>query len=340
MSKVVRADVVFGLAWGDEAKGKIVQQLISDKSYNWVCRYSGGSNAGHTIYKDGKKYHTNLIPGGVLSGIKSFIGPECYVNLEDLDKEMEYLSKEGFNINLVKVSPFVHIITPEHKEEDRKKYIGSQGSTGKGIAPCARDKYARLGKRLMDIENFENLKYFNKDTNIMTEELSGNILCEGSQGMWLDINYGNYPYVTSSSILPYNACSLGFHPSVIKNIYGAAKIYDTRVGEDPLFSDELLKDETLSKIAEVGQEFGTTTGRQRKVNWLDISSLKKAINITGTNKIIISKVDILEKVGVYKLSDGTKFSTIYEMKEYIKTYIYSNCPLIETVLFSDSPIDF
>jgi adenylosuccinate synthase len=151
---------------------------------------------------------------------KSYIGPQCYVNLIDIDNEMKYLYENGFNIENIKVSPYVHIITNYHKEEDNKKYKGSQGSTGKCIAPCAKDKYGRIGIRLIDILNnedyFKDLTFFDITKHIMNEKLYENILCEGAQRFWLDIDHGNYPYVTSSITLPYSACSLGFPPQKIK----------------------------------------------------------------------------------------------------------------------------
>jgi adenylosuccinate synthase len=341
MNSIKHVDICCGLAWGDEAKGKLVTELLKHNDYDWVCRWAGGSNAGHTIYYENVKYNTNIVPSGVFYNKKCYIGPQCYVNLNDLDKEMEYLHNNGFNINTIKVSKNVHIISDEHKEEDIKKYKQQQGSTGKGIAPCARDKYGRKGIQLktllQDSENFKNLKYFNPNTHIMIEQLEGNILCEGAQGFWLDIDFGNYPYVTSSCTLPYSACSLGFPPQYIRNIYGAAKIYDTRVGIDTEFSDDLLNDETLNKIAHVGNEFGTTTGRLRKVNWLNLEKLIEAINISGTTHVIISKTDILEKIGIFKLSNGISFPNLETMKKYIYSEIQSKCVYIKRILFSDNP---
>ena len=246
--KINNVDICCGLAWGDEGKGKIVSQLIQKKKYDFVCRWCGGSNAGHTIYLNSKKYHTHIIPSGVFNGIKSFIGPDCYLNIKDFFEEIEYLRKNGFNTNLVKISPLAHIITDNHKNEDINKYKKEQGSTGKGIAPCARDKYGRIGTLVKDWSGNELNNY------IFKGELFGDILCEGAQGFWLDINYGNYPYVTSSNTLPYSACSLGFSPQKIRHIYGAVKIYDTRVGVDPDFPDKLLEDEVLNKIAIIGKE--------------------------------------------------------------------------------------
>jgi len=351
VNNIDSVDIVCGLAWGDEAKGKIVSQLLVTKKYDWVCRWSGGSNAGHTIYINGEKYVTHIIPAGVFYGIPSLIGPDCYVNLQDLDEEMEYLYKNGFNIDLIKVSNQVQIITSNHKEEDAKKYQKQQGSTGKGIVPCAKDKYGRTGIRLSEylINNPIKTKFFNPfkhtwcdvdDNDFTKDKLYGNILCEGAQGFWLDINQGSYPYVTSSVTLPYSVCSLGFPPQKIRHIYGAAKIYDTRVGEDPFFPDEMNKNQILNQIGEVGKEFGATTGRGRKVWWLNINKLCDAINISGCTHIIISKTDILDIVKAYNLhinNSVIQFESLDDLKSHIVNCLQNNCSLLQKIIFSDSP---
>jgi len=290
---VKNVDICCGLAWGDEGKGKIVSQLSKSGVYDFVCRWSGGNNAGHTVYVNDKQYSTHLIPSGIFYGVKSVIGPGCVVNYKSFMQEIHYLQKNGFDTTLVKISPYTHVITDAHIEEDIKKYSQSLGTTGNGIGPCYRDKYLRIGKRVKDF--MDEFKDF-----IWDEHLYGNVLCEGAQGFWLDIDYGNYPYVTSSSTLPYGACSLGFSPKKIRHIYGATKIYDTRVGYDPDFSDELLKNEELNNLGIVGKEFGTTTGRRRIVNYLNLDKLIQAINMSGTTHLIMSKVDIICEVGVFK----------------------------------------
>lgn len=326
-------DIVCGLSWGDEAKGKIVAQLAKSGNYNYVCRWGGGSNAGHTIYINNVKYKTHLIPSGVFFGVKSIIGPECVINKEAFYTEINYLKEHGFNTSLVKISPKAHVITSSHIEEDRKKYFKQQGTTAKGIAPCYRDKFGRVGTRVGDAENFYDFEHY-----IWDEKLEGNILCEGAQGFWLDINYGNYPYITSSTTLPYGACSLGFSPKLINKIYGACKIYDTRSGLDPDFPEELLNDMELLSICDEGKEYGVTTGRRRKVNWLDIQKLEKAINISGTTHLIISKIDIFKNLNLYKLlnNDIISFNNIDTMKEYIEAYLYNNCLQLENIIYSDN----
>ena len=258
------ADICVGLAWGDEGKGKIVSVLA--REYDYVCRWNGGDNAGHTIYVDDKKYSTHLIPSGVFHGIKSIIGPGCVINIKSFFKEINYLKENGFNTDLIKISPKAHIVSDEHIYEDEEKYKNKIGTTARGVGPCYTDKYARKGNTVNDFK--EEFKEY-----IWNEVLEGKILCEGAQGFWLDIDHGNYPYVTSSNTLPYSSCSLGFPHQKIRKIYGAVKIYDTRVGIDPEFSDELDNNEELIKIAETGKEYGTTTGRLRKVNYLNINTL-------------------------------------------------------------------
>lgn len=323
-------DIVSGLAWGDEAKGKIVAQLAKSGKYNYVCRWAGGNNAGHTIYINNQKYKTHLIPSGVFYNVKSIIGPDCVVNKKSFFEELNYLLEHGFNIDLVKISPKAHIITDEHIEEDKKKYLNTQGTTAKGIAPCYRDKYARTGIRVCDDPDFKN--------HIWDEKLEGNILCEGAQGFWLDINYGNYPYITSSVTLPYGACSLGFSPKLINNIFGACKIYDTRSGIDPDFPEDLLNNMELLSIGDEGKEYGVTTGRRRKVNWLNLNKLSYAINVSGTTHLIISKIDILLKLNVYKLinNDIITFDTFDNMKDYIENYLHTNCTNLTNIIYSDN----
>lgn len=332
MSCVNYVDICCGLAWGDEAKGKIVSYLSKSKNYNFVCRWAGGNNAGHTIYIDGKKYKTHLIPSGVFYGIKSIIGPDCVVNVDHFFKEIEYLKQNNFDTNLIKISPKTHIITNEHLAEDKSKYCDKLGTTGTGIAPCYRDKYGRTGIRVCDrLDDFKDY--------LWDEQLYGNVLCEGAQGFWLDINYGNYPYITSSNTLPYSACSLGFPPQLIRRIYGAAKIYDTRAGLDPEFPDTLFDDEDLQQIGILGEEYGTTTGRKRAVNWLNLDKLIYAINISGTTNLVISKTDVIEKLNKYKFfyeNTLLTFDSLIDLQDEIESILFSKCHLIRTIHFSNN----
>jgi adenylosuccinate synthase len=324
-----KVDICVGLNWGDEAKGKIVAYLSKTKKYDFVCRWSGGNNAGHTIYKEGIKYKTHLIPCGIFYNIPSIIGPGCVINEVAFKEELKYLAENGFNTNLIKVSPKAHVITTNHIEEDIAKYK-HQGTTSKGIAPCYRDKDGRTGIQVKDCDSFKDY--------LWDEKLFGNVLCEGAQGFWLDINQGNYPYTTSSTTISYGACSLGFPPQLINNIYGATKIYDTRSGTDPLFPESLLEDSELKRIGELGEEYGTTTGRKRKVNWLNLDKLIYATNTSGVNDLIISKVDILKKIMIFKLffeNQLIQFNDLLEMKQFIEIKIKSSCKFVKTIIYSE-----
>ena len=317
-------DIIFGLAWGDEGKGKISNAISKD--YDIVCRWNGGPNAGHTVYLNDKKYKTHIIPCGVFQNKLSIIGPNCVINVDKFFDEIEYLQKEGFDTSLIKVSPKAHIITERHIQYDLKFLKPKLGTTGQGIAPAYSDKMLRVGKLAKDyIDN----KY------LWDGNLQGEILCEGAQSFWLDINYGNYPYVTSSETLPYNACSLGFSPKKIRDIIGVAKIYDTKSGVDPLFPESLWKDDELNQIIDFAQEYGSTTGRKRLVNWLNLNKLKEAVRISGVTKLIINKCDILENINKYKIiTDDTSgpsyidFIDFSSMKEYIINEIKDYCEIV------------
>jgi adenylosuccinate synthase len=319
-------DIIFGLAWGDEGKGKISNAI--SKNYDIVCRWNGGPNAGHTVYLNDKKYKTHLIPCGVFQNKLSVIGPNCVINIDKFFDEIEYLKREGFDTSLIKVSPKAHIITEKHIEYDLKFLKPKLGTTGQGIAPAYADKALRTGKLA---GNYLDKQY------LWDGELYGEILCEGAQSFWLDLNYGDYPYVTSSETLPYSACSLGFSPKKIRDIIGVAKIYDTKSGVDPLFPESLWEDAELNMIIDIGQEFGSTTGRKRIVNWLNLNKLIDAIKISGVTKLIINKCDILEKVHAYKLYQNNnlyKFDTIQAIKSFIKSHINHSSDEYIEVLFS------
>lgn len=302
------ADIIYGLAWGDEGKGKITSAMA--KNYDWVCRWNGGPNAGHTVYINGKKYKTHIIPSGIFAGKKCVIGPGCVINISKMLEELRMLTMAGFDVNLIKIHPNAHIITEDHIAYD-KEHLRHLGTTAQGIAPCYSDKALRRGKRAVEV----------LESNwIWDGELSGKILCEGAQSVWLDIDHGDYPYVTSSTTMPYGACSLGISPRRVNRIIGVAKIYDTKSGVDPLFPETLWNDPVLNKIIELGGEYGSTTGRKRLVNWLNLDKLKKAIRLTGCTELIVNKCDILEQVGEYKLIHGNEVNTfvsLHSMKDYI-----------------------
>lgn len=307
---IENVDIIFGLQWGDEGKGKITNAI--SKKYDYICRFNGGPNAGHTIYINNKKYKTHIIPCGVFSDKPSVIGPNCVVNIEKFFDEIDYLKKHGFNTNLIKVSPKANVITERHIIYDRLFLKKKLGTTGQGIAPAYSDKMLRIGKLA---------KYYLEEKYIWDSKLKGSILCEGAQSFWLDVNYGDYPYVTSSETLPYSACSLGFSPKKIRDIIGIAKIYDTKSGIDPLFPESLWQNEELNLLINIGQEFGTTTGRRRIANWLNLNKLIYALKISGTTRLIINKCDILNMINIYKLYYNNilyKFDHLQFMQSFIK----------------------
>lgn len=301
-------DVIYGLAWGDEGKGKIAAALAP--KYDYVCRWNGGPNAGHTVYINGKRYKTHLVPSGVFAGKRCVIGPGCVINPDKFFEEIRYLRNEGFDTNLIKISPAAHVILPKHIEYD-ETHLAHLGTTKQGIAPCYSDKMLRCGKRARE--------HFSSDW-LWDGELSGKVLCEGAQSVWLDIDHGDYPYVTSSTTLPYSSCSLGFSPHKIGRLIGVAKIYDTKSGVDPLFPETLWNDKDLNQIIETGGEFGTTTGRKRLVNWLNLDKLIQSMKLSGCTELVINKCDVLEKVGIFKVYHNGElhnFKDLGELKIFI-----------------------
>jgi adenylosuccinate synthase len=283
------------------------------------------------VFVNGNKYKTHLVPSGVFYGIPSLVGPGCVLHPVSFQAELDYLSENGFDTSLVKVHPNCHIVQDKHIEQDKQALAQKLGTTSKGIAPVYADKAARTGIQAKEVLS-KNL--------LWDSELQGRILCEGAQGFWLDIDHGNYPYVTSSSTLPYASASIGFPPQLIQKIYGAAKIYDTKSGVDPLFPSSLLEDPILSAIGQLGQEYGVTTGRRRIVNWLNLDYLIRAINISGTTNLIISKCDVIDQVGVYKLfynNELLDFKDLARMNAFITNTVQEKCDLVEQVDFSFSP---
>ena len=302
------ADIIVDLQYGDCGKGKIAHALCRENKYTHVIRYNGGCNAGHTIYHNGKKFVTHHIPCGVFFGIKSIIGPGCVIHVDTFLKEIKELEEQGIPAgDLVHISSNAHLITDFHRAEDSKD-LGNIGTTKKGNGPAYRDKYARRGVRALEdprlqkyiISMYHELYENQEHSNI-------EILFEGAQGFGLDVDWGDYPYVTSSHCTVGSAILNGVPPSKIRNVWGVAKIYETYVGA----KDFEGPDEVFSTIRELGQEFGSTTGRPRQINWLDFDNLKMASRINGINKVVFNKMDILESVGSWCLYDGPN---LYEFK--------------------------
>ena len=311
------ADIIVDLQYGDCGKGKVAHHLCRTGYYTHVIRYNGGCNAGHTIYHEGKKFVTHHIPCGVFFGVRSVIGTGCVVNIEQFKKEVKELKDAGFDVeNLVKIAANAHIITDFHMQEDKKDT--KIGTTKRGNGPAYRDKYARKGVRAFE---FPELQPYLID---MYTELHDNpdfdhieILFEGAQGFGLDIDWGDYPYVTSSHCTVGGAILNGDPPQSIRDVWGVAKVYETYVGTKKFEGD----DDTFAKIRDVGEEFGATTGRPRQINWLDMDSLKMALSINGVNKLVFNKADVLEEVNKFCLYSGInlfEFDTSKDMKYWIE----------------------
>ena len=301
------ADVVVDLQYGDCGKGKIAHALCRENEYTHVIRYNGGCNAGHTIYHNGKKFVTHHIPCGVFFGIKSIIGPGCVVHVETFLQEIEDLEKKGIPAKkLVHVASNAHLITDFHRAEDKKDE--EIGTTKRGNGPAYRDKYARKGVRAMQdprLQPYIISMYHELYENEIHDEIK--ILFEGAQGFGLDPDWGDYPFVTSSHCTVGSALLNGVPAHAIRNVWGVAKIYETYVGA----KDFEGPDEIFEEIREIGEEYGSTTGRARQINWLDFDMLKMAARINETNTIVFNKMDILETLDAWCLYDGPN---LYEFK--------------------------
>ncbi len=330
----MKADFVIDFSFGDCGKGKVSHHLLKDGGYTHCIRYNGSSNAGHTIYHHGKKLVTHLIPAGVFFGVKSIVGPGCVLNVKKFFDEINYLEDNGINArSLVKISKNTHIVTDAHLQEE----IGETaiGTTKSGVGPAYRDKYARSGIRA---ESIPELKPFLVDFH---EEVFSNpnnlLLMEGAQGMGLDIDHGDYPYVTSSACGVAGALQNGIPYTAVRNVFGVIKGYETYVGAKQFENPE---DPVLPKLRELGNEFGATTGRPRQCNYLCISSLTKAIQMNGLTTLVVNKMDILKQLNVWKVrfkdqaildvTDESAFKTLLEI------YVHDIAPEAD-VKFSYSP---
>lgn len=325
------ADIIVDLQAGDTGKGKVAHFLSKGKEYTHIVRYNGGGNAGHTVYHNGEKFVTHYIPIGVFYGIKSIIGPGCVVNISDLYKEWKDLEDRGINVSdYLFIDKRVHVIQPEHLLEDSKDT--KIGTTKTGNGPAYRDKYGRLGKRVGDIDvknTIDIYEEFHSDNPVK-------ILFEGAQGFELDIDWGDYPYVTSSHCTVGSAILNGVPPQKIRNVYGIAKGYRTYVGAKQFEGDEKI----FNKIRELGDEYGATTGRSRQVNWLDLDLLIKAIRLNGVTDLVFNKIDVLEDAGeLCFIRDGKPvyFGTPQSFKDNLEVIIRSKCDSVRRVYFSYSP---
>ena len=327
------SDIVVDLQYGDCGKGKVTHHLCKTGEYTHVIRYNGGCNAGHTIFHQGKKFVTHHIPAGVFFGIRSVIGPGCVVNVEQFFKEVEELKEGGINTDgLVFIAKNAHIITENHIEEETKET--KIGTTKRGNGPAYRDKFARTGVRAEDVPE---LRPYLMDLYEELHERCGNpiILFEGAQGFGLDIDWGSYPYVTSSNCISAAALMNGVPPQTVRNIYGVAKSYETYVGSKKFQPAGGV----FTKIQEEGQEYGATTGRKRQVNWMNLNFLQKAININGATHVVFNKMDVLENVGQFAVRENSvlkRFIDAKHMEEYVRQRL-DNVPFIKSIVFSRSP---
>jgi len=325
------ADVVVDLAYGDSGKGKVTHQLCKRGNYTHVVRYNGGNNAGHTIYHEGKKFITHSIPSGVFYGIRSIIGPGCVLNIDHFFEEMKELEDGGIRCQgLVFVARNAHIITDEHIMEDRQDNV--IGTTKRGVGQAYRDKYWRKGLRAEQVEKLkpyliDMYEEFYKPNQIVR------ILFEGAQGFGLDIDWGDYPYVTSSGCTVAAAIGNGVPAKKVRNIWGVAKAYETYVGLKRFEPDE----DVFKKIREKGMEYGATTGRPRQCNWINTKNLFKAIDINGVNKLVFNKVDILRDIKEWKIYDESGSLVEFKDEDQMKEWFLNKLPRSTEVYWSDSP---
>ena len=334
----MKVDLLLGLQWGDEGKGKIVDVLTSN--YDIIARFQGGPNAGHTLVFNNKKYVLHTIPSGIFHENKiNIIGNGVVIDPIILESEIDKIKSENVNIyNSLFISRKAHLILPTHRlldaASEKSKGKNKIGSTLKGIGPTYMDKTGRNGFRIGDlesnqwknkyyeltkkhqklidfyevdlnynleklhneffdsIENLRKIRFIDSEDFFMKSINNKSILAEGAQGSLLDIDFGTYPYVTSSNTTAAGACTgLGIAPNAIGDVFGIFKAYTTRVGSGP-FPTELF-DEYGTQMSKVGNEFGATTGRPRRCGWLDLVALKYACKINGVTKLMMMKTDVL-----------------------------------------------
>ena len=370
-----KVDVLLGLQWGDEGKGKVVDVLTPN--YDVVARFQGGPNAGHTLEFEGQKYVLRSIPSGIFQGGKvNIIGNGVVLAPDLFMAEAKELEKSGHDLkSRLHISKKAHLIMPTHRVLDRAleaaKGKSKVGTTGKGIGPTYTDKVSRNGLRVGDIfegfaekyaahkarheqmlkslgftdyditedekrwmEGIEYMRQFNivdsehEVNNLLREGKS--MLCEGAQGTMLDVDFGSYPFVTSSNTICAGACiGLGIGPNKIGNVYGIMKAYCTRVGAGP-FPTELF-DETGAKIRQLGHEYGAVTGRERRCGWIDLVALKYAIMVNGVTQLIMKKSDVLDTFDTIKAcvaykQNGTEIDYFpYDINEGIEP-VYAEMP--------------
>ncbi len=397
----MKADILLGLQWGDEGKGKIVDVLARD--YDIVARFQGGPNAGHTLEFDGRKHVLRSIPSGIFAGgdnaTVNIIGNGVVLDPVLFREEAMALEEEGIDLqSILKISKKAHLIMPTHRRLDaaseRAKGASKIGTTGKGIGPTYTDKVSRRGLRVGDILSddfgahysrvrdahleqleaagmpvagtkefvdaeqkwFDAIDYLRRFDLIDSEFFANrslsegkSILCEGAQGTMLDVDFGSYPFVTSSNTITAGACTgLGLAPGRIGKVYGIFKAYCTRVGSGP-FPTELF-DETGATIRNIGHEYGAVTGRERRCGWLDLVALKYSIMINGVTQLIMMKSDVMNDFETVKVATeyevGGKRTSYFpyevgdDLKPVYREFEGWKCDLRDCKSYDDFPAAF
>jgi adenylosuccinate synthase len=335
-------DVIVDLQYGDCGKGKVAHYLAHNTPYTHVLRYNGGANAGHTIFHNGKKFITHQIPAGVFFGVKSVVGSGCVLDPDQFFAELKMLEEGGVDTkNKIFIAENTHIITQAYKDEDKAQ--GAKiGTTGRGNGPAYREKYGRTGKRAKDIPE---LRPYLID---LYEEWYGGpaqggsasgrdvtVLGEGAQGFGLDIDWGDYPFVTSSHCTTAGALLNGLPPKSVRNVWGVAKVYETYVGSKKFQPDG----EIFNKIGDIGEEYGATTGRRRQTNWMNMQTLERAVRMNGVTHIVFNKVDVLRAVGQWAVYDEGRqidFKSEKDFTDFVCERLASLGIQKENIFFSES----
>lgn len=374
-SAMEKVDVLLGLQWGDEGKGKIVDVLTP--AYDLIARFQGGPNAGHTLEFEGNKYILRSIPSGIFQGDKvNVIGSGVVLDPILFREEAESLSRRGHDLKgRLVISRKAHLILPTHRlidaAQEAMKGDAKVGTTGKGIGPTYTDKVARTGLRVGDIEHdfarkyqearqrhltllraydyptegletlertwLESIEYLRQYTLVDSELYLSHalhegrrVLAEGAQGSMLDIDFGSYPFVTSSNTIAAGCCTgLGIAPRSIGEVYGIFKAYCTRVGSGPFPTE--LEDETGEQLCTLGHEFGSVTGRRRRCGWLDLVALRYTIMLSGVTRLIMMKSDVLDTFDTirvctrYRIGDVETEEMPYELTGDIEP-LYEELP--------------
>ncbi|MBV8499661.1 MAG: adenylosuccinate synthetase [Candidatus Eremiobacteraeota bacterium] len=305
-----KADIILGLQWGDEGKGRIVDLYAKD--YDVVARFAGGDNAGHSIVVGDRELALRIVPSGVMHPhVELFIGGGAVVNLRTLLEEFDALAAIGVDVSRIKLSDRAHVVFPHHLERDRAaetERSQALGTTGRGIGPAYVDRVARTGIPLADFVRTGDALAARIAPHVVDgvayihERLGAGsrVLLEGAQGSLLDVTYGTYPYVTSSHTIAGGACTgLGIGPGAIGRVTGVLKAYCTRVGAGPFPSE--LHDERGERLRRQGGEFGTVTGRPRRCGWFDAVAARYAVALNGADAAVITKLDVLsglESIGI------------------------------------------